>query len=383
MTISQRASDVRIRQRQGKIGQLVFSNYLDVIATLINANPQAKQVDTITVDTAADDTDYTFVLNGITITINSGTGATKITISDALRDAVNQNALVRGQVIATSDGVDEVTLTGALPGVAYTITESDANLTLTPVTTAASADAIPFGRLVLADGFVADEGYRQGKIAKSANLTAQVDTYTPTYVASAEYLLTIAVKGVVTRDIQVVGSVSLANTLTDIAAAINAVMPANSVLADGSSGTEMTLTAEVAGLEFETSFGFGDGGASIPTATLVTTRGVGTSMELAATKGGVSIYAQDEETTTIGGTAVEYPANAGVKVTRKAEIWVESSESPSDGDPVYVEMAAGDNSGKFYKTASATRVPMTLASWVRAARSSSGDNLAVLRVDLV
>jgi hypothetical protein len=99
---------------------------------------------------------------------------------------------------------------------------------------------------------------------------------------------------------------------------------------------------------------------------------------------GVSLYATDEENTTIApiGGDVVYPPNAGVRVMKSGLVFVASSEAPSKGDPVYAETVAGATLGRLYATASATRVLLPGATWERDARPSSGDDLAVVRLAL-
>ena len=96
---------------------------------------------------------------------------------------------------------------------------------------------------------------------------------------------------------------------------------------------------------------------------------------------GVSLYVEDEEVTTIGGTAVEYPANAGGTVVQHGAIIVafSSTTSLSQADKVYVELdGTGSDFGKFYNATSSTRALLPGWSWER--KDAAGDDLAVLRV---
>jgi hypothetical protein len=371
------AGDVRSQRLPGIVGMLVMASMLNELDTVINKSPQAKQVGEIVVDTAANDTDYTVTINGVDITITSDADGTKPEIAAALAAAINAEPLVRGQVEAESDGVDTVTLTGTFPGLAFTASDADANLTTTEeVTAAADAEAIPFGRLVCSTGYT-DEGNKHGFLAKSSLLTAQVDSMVVTYAAGEIYSVGIDIDGE-TYWVHVAADTDTDTTGAAIVAAINAIMPANTVLAAYTAGSDtITLTAEVAGKAFETKRGLKSG--TIARLTLVhTTSGVATDVTKAAA--GVSLHTYDEEIPA-GETEASYPANAGLKVCRKGLIWVENSESPSVGDPVYVELAAGANSGKFYKTSSATRVLLPNARWERAAGLST-DNLAQLKFEI-
>jgi len=386
MTISQRAQDVRTRFRQAKVGDLVSSDYLAEIVSLTNEDPQAVQSDTITVTGATAAKTYTVTINGIDVSYTAGGSPSTTTIAAGLADAINAEPRVRGQVSASA-AVAVVTLVGLWPGIAYTLTESDAELTLASVTTAASADAIPFGVLLIGDGYATDvngeqEAYGNCKLPKATSFSAQVDTFVTTYVLDAEIQIEIELDGV-KYHAATTSAADLATTLTALAAAINGVMPANTVLADGSSGTDLTLTAEVPGATFTTGYGSDDGGASIPVMSLTSNKGIATSLAMAAV--GISLYTSDEELTAVAGTSIVYPANAGVRVCRKSSpegIWVSNAQAPSDGDPVYVETAVGATTGQLYNTTSATRVLLPSASWRRSARPSSGDSLAAVKIAL-
>lgn len=378
MTISQRANDIRDPQRQAKVGDRVSADYLDKLLTLINVNPQAAAVRTVTVTGATNDKTYTITIDGIDVSYTSDATATLAEIADGLAAAINADPLVRGRVSAVSDSVDTVTITALLPGQDFTLTESDAQLTTASVTAAATADAIPFGRLLISDGYVADEPNLQCKLPKAANFTAQVDTLTLAYVALAEYHVSVTLDGVEYKA-QATANTDAPTTAANLATALNGVLPANTVLASNSGG-DLILTAEVPGDTFSTGYGASNDGASIPVMSLSSNRGVATSLIDSAV--GISLYSSDEEVTSIGGTAVEYPANAGVKALARGGVWVESSQSPSLGDPVYVETAAGADTGKLFNTKTATRVLLPAATWQRAARSDTTDTIAALKLDL-
>ena|SRR5690554_3690975 len=154
MTISQ--TDVRARRVPGKPGQLYDLSAEEIDFT--NSHPQAQQVSTAVVGTVADTNEFTLTLNGIDLVVTAGGSDTKITIAAALADAVNDDPVVRANVSAESDGVDTVTLTGVLPGVAFTI-DVDGNLTKATGTTAAAASPIPFGRVCVRGGTSALDVY--------------------------------------------------------------------------------------------------------------------------------------------------------------------------------------------------------------------------------
>lgn len=142
MTISQ--TSVRARRLPGKVG-LAYDLHAEEI-DFTNAYPQAVQTSTVTVDTATDDTLYTFEVNGVSISYISGTGASLADIAAGLAAALNAEPAVR-QSASADAAAAVVTIEGLIPGIPFVLTESDANLTAADVTAAAEATPIPFGRL--------------------------------------------------------------------------------------------------------------------------------------------------------------------------------------------------------------------------------------------
>lgn len=375
MSISVRPGDVRALPLSGAVGQLATASHLAKRATLRNTNSQAAKVTTIVVDTAANSTAYAFTFEGETITYTSDGSATKPEISAGLKAAFDANPIARGVASVADDGVDTLTITGLSAGYDYAISESDANLTLSTVTAAASASAVSPG--VLCAAISADsDGVPVGGAAKSSLLTAQVDSYVITYDASVDINVTVEVDGIPYLA-QHTMATDLATSGAAIAAQLNAVLPANTVLAAFDTDT-LTLTSEVAGKPFVSGVGFGPG-RDTGAATRTSNAGVSTDITRAAA--GVSIRRLDEEAASIG-ASYTIAALAGVEVLTDGEIWVSSSESVSFGDPVYVELGAS-NSGQFYKTSSSTRVklPADKFAWIGKG-STSTDNIARLRVSL-
>lgn len=378
MTISTRALDIRNRRPQAKIGQLAESDDLNDVRTVINSDPQAAQVSTILIDTATNSATYTVTVDEVDVSIVADASATKPEIADALADALNQEPSVYGRASSASDGVATVTMTGQYPGVAFVLSDDDAKLTTADVTAADEADAVEFGRLVISGGYQTDEANELGIKVKSSALDAQIDSMVVTYAAAELYGVSIKIDGE-EYGVEVAADTDTDTTGAAIVTAINAMMPANTVLAAYTAGTDtVSLTAEVAGKAFSTSRWLKSG--TVARLTLVHTLATVDS-DINKVALGVSVYTTDEENTTEEGDDVVYPANAGVQILRKGLIWVASAQSVSRGEKVYVETGVTASNGKFYNTASATRLLLDGATWERASRSSSGDNIALLSID--
>ena len=383
-TGGQSASDVRSQARQGIIGGRVYSDHTDRVITIVNSTPQAVQVDQTVVDTAANSTLYTVLIAGISVTYTSDASATKVEIAAGLAAAANFDPAVGALLVAASDGVDTVTYTGNFSGQVYTAVDTDANLTTSSVTSAASADAVNFGLAMVSSGFSSSEAYRIGGAAKSTLLTAQVATVDYTYnnTSSLGVKVTDVASGLVYSGEVVQGTSKDAST-TALAVQLNAALPAAFVVAAnaGAAGYELTLTAELAGVEFAVEVFTDLAQTVLPSVTATTGPSAATSFIRGFA--GVSMYTRDEEATVINGSVASYPANAGVKVMDKGHIWVENSETLTYGGVVYVELdGTGDDFGKFYAATSATRLalPQGMAQWERSDITTT-DDLAALRVD--
>jgi hypothetical protein len=386
MTISQQASDVRTRARQASLGAPVFATNLGRRLTALNDDPQAVQIDDITV-VAANDATYTITINASDSVFTADSSAATEEIRDGLIAAIEANPLARGFVIPTIKDADELTLTGITPGLAYTLAVAATGGSLTPasVQTAATADAVPFARLVIDDGSPDDAVDLVGRLAKSTSFVAQVVTVTIVDVAAADYDFTVLDElGAVLAQGSIVRNTDLATTVANILTVMNGLLPADSVVVTDGGGGDIVFTAELAGRQFSVQAGTnfaGEAGGAISAPVATTGPDNTTSVNLAAL--GVSLFSGIDPTTTIGGTEGEYAANAGMRVLASGNaIWVARPGAVSKGDPVFVELdGTGSDAGKFFTADSATRVPLTSSNalWERDGRTAS-DGLAAMRV---
>lgn len=381
MTISQRTAGQR--HPQGFYGKPAFGQQNARKRTLINETPQAVQINTVTVTDPGDNTDVTIVINGVPVTVNTATGLDAAGIVLLLVAAINADPLVRGQVAASASSADLI-LTGLLSGRTFTVDDSDGALSDASTQSASAADGVPFGRVCLITGVNIEEDQLEylGGLAKSSLMTAQVDQLGVAYVASSSYLVTVTIEGVGSWSVSVAADTDQDTTITAVAAALNAILPANTVVVtDNDSGSNdadaLILTAEIAGLEFSVSYGASDGGASIPAFTHTSNAGLTTSVLRAF--GGISLWTLDEEATSVAGGEAVYPANAGIKVLVEDAIWVENAQGVSFGDAVYLELASGADSGKLFNTSSATRILLPGWRWEIAGHNST-HTLAAVRI---
>lgn len=376
-------------ERPAGVGQVADNHPLNRRRDVINTNPQAAQVDTLTVINAGE-ADYDLTVGGIDFTL----AASVVSIAaaaDALAVSWNADPILRGWMTADSDGIAVVTLTANNPGIVIDIVEAEANLTYASVTVAATADPVPFGRAMVAVGYVTPENNQldpdgtmlAGVLADDALLTAQVDDWTIADPGIGQFIgATCSVVGLPgTVHCRVPWDTSLTVTLAALATVLNAALAdrlLSSYLAVTSDATSLVFTAQIAGVEFESSVDC-DNAAAYPVISASSNLALATSFLRRFI--GASIRATDEVPSTIGSTSSTYGANRGVRVLADGPMWVASTEAPAYGDRVFVGTTTNEE-GLFYKSSGTGRIPLplTVARWLYSARSGEGDNVAVVRL---
>lgn len=384
--IHTRATDIPSRRPQGALGDLVYVSHLNRSKTVTNDNPQSVQIWTVTVDTAVNDTGYTFDVEGVAISFTSDATATTAEIQAGLVAAYNASPVAFG--MATAAGTDpDVVITGRNAGINFEVSDSDANLTTVETQDAAQADRIPFARLMVTQGFQSSpslEANELGALAKSSLLTAQVDTYLMTYQDAIRMSIFVEIEGETYEGSIVTAAAS--NIATEGAllnTALNAALPANSVVATFATAT-ITLTSEVAGKSFKSWLVYQATVAADPITAAQTKTSTGlVSDDIAKAAVGLSMRRADVENATVAGDDPSYAPTFGVEVLSNGTMWVDSPGAVTPSDPVYVELGVTADNGKFFTAASATRVllPSTLARWERNVRDS-GDLIAALQISL-
>lgn len=117
---------------QGKVvrGLVAFSNEAGPATIEISPNlgglkpsdysivgiPLGRQRDTVTIDTAANNEDYTITIKGRPFTVDSGGAATVTTIRDALLALLTAPIQTQLGIVAASSGADSITIDALTPG---------------------------------------------------------------------------------------------------------------------------------------------------------------------------------------------------------------------------------------------------------------------------
>lgn len=376
--ISQNASDVRAIQRQGIVGELAFLAPSDETITLLNKAGQAAQVGTIVVDTATNSATYAWLLNNVAQTYVADSSTSTAEVATGIADVINADPLTRGQVSAEASSAT-VTITGTWPGVAFTLSDSDAKITSTEATTAAaSASEVPFGRLLISQGFSATGLSQYGALPLASRLSAQVDSWAITYDAAVLMHAAITIDGQ-TYSSSVTMATDAATSVTALVAALNLVLPSDSVLASASTAS-LVLTAEVPGKAFVSAVWFGVGR---DTGAAVLTQTAPVSSDINRAAAGVSLRATNTALVSDSATEAKYQPNDAMRAARKASgVWVTCAQTITPGDPVYVETASGSDTGKFFNTSTATRIRLNKARWLQDEATSNSQSIAIVAVDL-
>lgn len=379
-----RASAVQQQHAQGFIGQVIgsFESLL-----LTNKNPQAKQVSTITVGGATNDTTYTVTVGGSASTYTSDASATVAEIHAGLVAAINANPVARGQMVASGTSPSLV-LTAVYPGQAITVSVDDGGTgdlgTVAATTAAATADAVGFGKAMVNSGYSSDRPDMLGYVASTADFTAQVVTFTYDSVGTGdEVSLEIMFQGqryAETVTYATSQTATLAALVTAMDVILDAAFGAGFSIALASDATTITLTADIAGSEFD-AVSMVDGAGTVSKAY---TTPPSTATSYARIFAGFSKRRMDIEDATLAGDDPAYPANIGVEVVTRGLGYVSNSQGVSFGDDVFVDLgSASSTKGDFFNSRAAGRVwiPREQARWERDEYSTSSNDVAVLRVE--
>lgn len=357
------AHQVRSRPGDAILGERRSTSKTDDDRSYVNAYPQAKRSDTLQITGATNAKTYSVLINLIVVSYTASGAAVVAEIADGLAAAIGAEGSVNASVTATSDGIDTITIVSNNFGIDYSISESDAQITLASVTANATADEVGFGVAVFVTGEDDIAGI-MATLAKSASFTAQIDTITPTHVASGEYHFAVIYDGLTYTGASDAG-VDQAATSAALIAALEDVLDALPVTVSAS-GADCLITADTAGDSFDVSVWGVDGGGGLPAPALASTRSLSTS--LADAFGGAA-----ERSYAVEGSV--YPANFGFSARLHGEIWVADADGVSKGDRVFVDGA----DGTFRNAAAAGRIPLPAAkARFGGASRDSGDALAWL-----
>lgn len=206
-----------------------------------------------------------------TLTLITATAATDTAAATALANNLNTTTGISNVLIATSS-TDTVTLTGRQKGASETFTaaastDGSGGFTVGGAVAPTDATAVQFGTMCERSTATRLTGSTYiGAAVGTGTYTAQVSTITAEgsviTLATGDVLYATVTgdldgTGVKDYSAQTVFRTNAATTLTAFVAALNGVLPANSVLAAVATN-DITFTAEIAGLGFTVSASYDD-----------------------------------------------------------------------------------------------------------------------------
>jgi hypothetical protein len=378
-------SDLFDRLPEGHIGE-VATGYPSFRLSGVSSNGQVNQSSTITVAVNAV-ANYVFVVDGDTYTWAEPTATSTTTVATNLRNFWNDTPALRGKGVATS-ALAVVTITGNWPGIAFTISDTDAKIATATPTAAAGAGTVRFGRGVCSLGFPAstgnfDRGDTQEVYAEAgvALFTAQADTWTLGDPGAGIMFATLRIVGL-DEDISVSAAytTNLQTTIDRLDVALNQALVDlgyDAYVVVTNTATTLIFTAAIDGVEFSTT-----AGSDVAAAHSLASNKAGPSSATPTSAylclRGISERATDQ---VLSGTPVAYyPSNQSVTVVAQGDMWV-SESGVSLGGQVFLDLSAG-NEGLFNIAAGANRIPMPLdmMEWQRDSNDVQGETIAKLRI---
>lgn len=391
----QRAANVQGHNApMGFVGQVLSRGLAYRSLTLFNKAPQAVQVTTMAVSTYTDAATYTFTITvgGQTVTIEyvaTTADADTTGVAEALVALVNATGDLRG-FLSASNSTNTITFTGTSPSISFVVAESDAKLgTPSTTTTAATANPVAFARAMVDQGHVSEGNARAGHVPTQASFTKQVISFTFATAASAFFSGTFTINGKTIQWGPVDHNTDLDTTCGDIATAMETALNAagagyTAIAASvGSAGGVVTVTADVAGAEFEAS-AWASGAAAAAAAKAYTT-GPSVATSLRRALGGLSERSTEVENQTRGGDDPAYPANHGVRVMAAGHMVVSTSgDSPSFGGEVWVDLTDSSSARGTLRTAGAANrvwLPPEIMRWDRDEPSDQSNNVGLVAVN--
>ena len=360
--------DITPQPVSGIVGGNAFGEPGGVIAGqwLGGALPQIQRT---TVGGATNNTTYvlTCTIYGVTelASYTSDGSATTVEIAAGLAAAVQALPHFGSFVSVDYPGASLFDTTGPI-GVAFTLTDASGDISQSTTQAAAAGSDTEPGVFVVLDPTKAL--FPAPTFAPVTSLTAGTALLTMTYAATTVYTVAITVNGSV-YTANTVGVTDLATSRDNLVTALNAVLPANTVLAAAGGAGEITLTAEIAGLAFvaETSVHTSTG-----TLVVTSTSGLATD-DVAQVFGGFVTWAEVQDQTLDVNDIVFEP---GSVIGVKARGTVYLSATVTSPGTLYVNVSTGAVSAS--GGAGLLPIPASLAAFVGPAPEGAG--LAVARV---
>lgn len=329
----------------GSVGHRSVRSIADIGQSATWSGDPLADIWTLTVAGATNDTEYTltFTLPGgveRTASYTSDSSASIDEIGAGLLAAIVADPILNAFMTAVYNTSPNTLVMTGFTGAAnaFTVAESSSDLTLAHTQTAADGSTIAPARLVVKSTATSALTKPAPTARPVTTLTARAVGVTLAYAANTFYLVTITVGGA-TYSALAAAETDVATTRGNLVAEINAVMPANTVVAaDGSAGA-FTLTAEVVGQSFTVTFGVGGG-----TGTLTQTSDTALLTDDIAkvALGFTEMFGTLQSRTFASGNDVEWQPGDAILCNLVGRQWIDvDGSAPSQGGAVYVSVTTG------------------------------------------
>lgn len=291
------------------------------------------------------------VTNAVVATVSGTTGASSSTASLVAADvlAAWQADVDANAAMTISRVTDTLTATARATGVSYTVSSTTTGHTAWSESTASGVPSnVRPGRCVFRSGSV--HGQAKVGLAAKGSFTAQVQTDTVAGGAGDSWTPIITIGGQEYVGDAIAYNTSVTQTATDIAAEINAIMPAETVIATSGTGT-VIYTAEVEGAEFS---------ARLVTAlsgevAKVLTTGPSAATSLRRAQPAIALYEPGLSEGTLDAGDGGFRAYGSVPRRYAGRVAAYVSGTPTVGDAVFVGVGSGDE-GNLYAAAGTDRI---------------------------
>lgn len=291
------------------------------------------------------------VTNAIVATVTGTTGASSTTAALVAADVLAAWEANADASAAMSISLSTATLTATAraAGVSYTVSSATTGHTSWSESTASGEPSnIRPGRCLFRSGSV--HGQANVGMAAKGQFTAQVQTHTVAGASGDSYTPIVYINGQKYVGDAVEFNTDADTTATDLATEINAIMPAETVIATTSTA-DLILTAEVEGAEFDAVIVTAVSGEVVK----VNTTGPSAATSLRRADPAIALYEPGLSEGTLDTGDGGYRAFGSVPRRFRGRCAAYVSGSPTVGDAVYVGVGSGDE-GNLYAALSTDRI---------------------------
>ena len=316
---------VRENIRPAVAGMIADLAFADVISRMVDVNVAqvetltvgtptiaVAQINTFTIDTAANGNVFSITINGVVVATGTSSGTDKTVQRDAIEVLLLANAYFAANFDYADSGADAFTVTAKVAGLPFDMTE-------TVAATSAYSFAVTTANIIGSQFNFTIDGHQVIYPAASTNITTERDALLVVLQADATYAQLVTFASVSTDQISIT-ALTAGVPYTLVFSNTNAKLEA------GAGTQAVAVTASnVTGDPIAFGLGLSNGSANnrtqLPSATSFIFQGVA---------------ARDQREQTLITGIAQYVAGDAVSVLRKGRIWVPTEEAVTPADSVFL-----------------------------------------------